>query len=123
MYFEDLQSPLVYWDHQSVNCVFSRVVDADRELWQMSGCELGMQPLVRVGSVPRTKVDDLAAAVRNLPSRMVNPGVCFGNEHIFGWNDANGAASAHVCGTGVAGSTIGLDEPFVSVATAFHDLP
>lgn len=124
-HFEDLEQPALWWEQRLGMCSRVVAVDADRAVWNDQGCEDGDYSLGRVGVTTQERYSSVLTASALLPDPPEQMSECpTGCEHVFKLLSEGHQDRWIACGTGTAyGDLSGLDEPFLSLAMAFQDLP
>lgn len=121
----DLEAPVLWWSHSNGLCSTTKAVDGERRLWSETGCEAHSSGWSASGPVSPSGVDALRGQFSRLPDQDPSSApVCRGRLHAFGRRDASVPERTWLaCGTGaMLGDLTGLEEPYLSIATAFEHL-
>jgi hypothetical protein len=123
--FDDLAEPAVWWQESNQLCAVDRAVDGERLVWKSQGCELDAR-FLNIGSTTPEKFARVMTAADLLPRPPPPPPSCgAGLRHLFQLRRQGEHLRWLACGRAGAklGDLAGLEEPYLSVATALRDLP
>jgi hypothetical protein len=122
---ENLKMPSIVWERDRGLCGSGLAVDGDGELWaEEGGCEDGRPKLIARGHATPAKVDALRQAFDTLPKTGgPDRSSCNGNIDSFSERTEAGEVTSFVCASGTATDVTGLEEPYLTVAQLFLDLP
>jgi len=124
-HLEDLKQPALWWEQRLGMCSRLVAVDANRTVWNDQGCENDRISLDNVGVTTQDRYSAVKTASTLLPNPPdPMPSCSTGGMHVFGIRNAGSHDSWFVCGSGAEyGGLDGLDEPFLSLAMDFQELP
>jgi hypothetical protein len=117
---EDLDEPLLWWEHSSGFCSAFVAVDGKGKVWEDRGSEteIGFKAHGKVAAEMQAAI---AARFDSLPNNIVVTRVeCGGELHTFGRKRDGQSTAWTVCGSRAGSDELaGLQEPFLGLAITF----
>lgn len=122
---EALPKPVLIWGSDNKLCGATRAVDGERSVWRESGCE-GPIRLDNTGTTDQRTFNELLGLYESFPEPEPSPAPdCDGQvKQSFSWISPESTKSWFFCtNPHDYGDPSGLEEPFLSVAKIFNQLP